>query len=416
MRDLPHPPSGFHRSRARSAAQAGRRRIHGAGPPLRWAAGAAGAALPGLRRARRRPARPVRRLPRRAALEPRRLPALRAAAARPAPTARAACASPPPFSHAHAAFRYEFPVDRLLPRLKFHGDLAAGALLATLLHWSLDPAAAAAGAWCRCRCTAPACASAATTRRWSWRGRWRARPGCRCWPSRLRRRRRTRAQTELGAAARRRNVLGAFALAPGPPLPAHVALVDDVLTTGATAGECAQRAARGRRGAGRPVGGRERAGFDGSAGALCAAPGRARCRGTPPARPTGWRGRRGSSRRGQRVRAIDELPDDEAGGHRRARDVVVHAEVRRACRAAPSPPGSRRRGCPARRDPVAEQDRGRLRAGAQVVLAIDHRVPGVVAGGPQQVAEEQQPGQLGGTVPCTAANAIGMPQPKARPR
>jgi predicted amidophosphoribosyltransferase len=58
-------------------------------------------------------------------------------------------------------------------------------------------------------------------------------------PARLRRVRRTQAQTELGAAARRRNVAGAFALAPGPPLPAHVALVDDVLTTGATAGECA---------------------------------------------------------------------------------------------------------------------------------------------------------------------------------
>src|SRR4249919_771706 len=49
-------------------------------------------------------------------------------------------ADAPPFARAHAAFRYEFPVDRLLPRFKFHADLAAGALLATLLHWSLDPA------------------------------------------------------------------------------------------------------------------------------------------------------------------------------------------------------------------------------------------------------------------------------------
>ena len=57
--------------------------------------------------------------------------------------------------------------------------------------------------------------------------------------NRLLRRRATQAQTELGASARERNVHGAFALRPGPPLPAHVALVDDVMTTGATLAECA---------------------------------------------------------------------------------------------------------------------------------------------------------------------------------
>jgi predicted amidophosphoribosyltransferase len=116
----------------------------------------------------------------------------------------------PPFARAHAAFRYEFPVDRLLPRFKFHADLAAGALLATLLQWSLDPSQ-----WPQALLPVP------------------------LHRSRLRRARRTQAQTELGASARRRNVAGAFVLARGPPLPAHVALVDDVLTTGATAGECA---------------------------------------------------------------------------------------------------------------------------------------------------------------------------------
>ena len=48
--------------------------------------------------------------------------------------------SPPPYTVTQAAFRYAFPVDRLLPRFKFHGDLAAGAVLATLMQWSLDPA------------------------------------------------------------------------------------------------------------------------------------------------------------------------------------------------------------------------------------------------------------------------------------
>ena len=147
--------------------------------------------------------------------------------------------APPPFERAQVAFRYAFPLDRLLPRFKFHGDLAAGALMAKLLAWSLDPGE-------RPQALLPIPLH---------RGRLRqrgfdqalelARPlarehGLPVLANRLRRIRRTQAQTELGAGARQRNVLGAFALAPGPPLPAHVALVDDVLTTGATAGECAQ--------------------------------------------------------------------------------------------------------------------------------------------------------------------------------
>jgi ComF family protein len=144
----------------------------------------------------------------------------------------------PPFSLVHAAFRYEFPVDRLLPRFKFHGDLAAGALLATLLAWSLDPAQRP-----EALLPVPLHRSRLRTRGYDQAlelARALSRQtGVPLLASRLRRIRRTQAQTELGAAARRRNVAGAFALAAGPSLPAHVALVDDVLTTGATAGECA---------------------------------------------------------------------------------------------------------------------------------------------------------------------------------
>lgn len=58
------------------------------------------------------------------------------------------------------------------------------------------------------------------------------------YPRALRRVRATHAQSDLHAAARRRNVRGAFALRAGVALPAHVALFDDVMTTGATLAEC----------------------------------------------------------------------------------------------------------------------------------------------------------------------------------
>jgi ComF family protein len=55
----------------------------------------------------------------------------------------------------------------------------------------------------------------------------------------LRRVRITGPQSDLGAAARRANVRGAFAAHPAVA-GRHVAVVDDVLTTGATAAECAR--------------------------------------------------------------------------------------------------------------------------------------------------------------------------------
>jgi len=55
------------------------------------------------------------------------------------------------------------------------------------------------------------------------------------------RRRRTPSQGKRNAAARERNVRGAFALKPGRPVKgSRILLVDDVFTTGATVGECAR--------------------------------------------------------------------------------------------------------------------------------------------------------------------------------
>jgi ComF family protein len=56
----------------------------------------------------------------------------------------------------------------------------------------------------------------------------------------LERNRATDAQTELSAVQRRRNVRGAFGARLEVELPAHVAVLDDVCTTGATLAECAR--------------------------------------------------------------------------------------------------------------------------------------------------------------------------------
>jgi len=71
--------------------------------------------------------------------------------------------------------------------------------------------------------------------------------GCHVEPGWLTRVRPTASQSDLGAAERRANVRGAFAAA-ARVAGRHVVLVDDVLTTGATAAECgrALRAAGAR--------------------------------------------------------------------------------------------------------------------------------------------------------------------------
>lgn len=140
---------------------------------------------------------------------------------------------PPVLQEAHAAFVYGFPVDQLLPRFKFHRDLAAGRLLAGAM------------ATCFAALPRPDALVALPLHRGRLRQRGYdqalelARPlarslGLPLLPDALRRARSTAAQSELDAVARRRNLRGAFAATAGTPLPAHVALVDDVMTTGAT--------------------------------------------------------------------------------------------------------------------------------------------------------------------------------------
>ncbi|HJW46383.1 MAG TPA: ComF family protein [Lysobacter sp.] len=144
----------------------------------------------------------------------------------------------------HAACVYAAPIDRLLPRFKFHRDLAAGALLAQLMAEAFAPLP-------RPQALIPLPLHRARLRRRGYdQALELARPLAHALDLPLRddllyRVRATAPQSELSAAARRRNLRHAFAVRETAVTPTHVVLIDDVMTTGATlraAAEALQRA------------------------------------------------------------------------------------------------------------------------------------------------------------------------------
>ncbi|MBM7062257.1 ComF family protein [Pseudomonas sp. UL073] len=147
---------------------------------------------------------------------------------------------PPSFSRVIAPWRYEFPLDSLITRFKHQAKWPLGHLLAARCAEHLLQAYAQGLPRPDLLLPVPL-----ATRRLRQRGFNQAALLAR-WLSAalqlpldedaLRRCRDTPAQQDLDAAARRRNLREAFALAPGVALAGrHVAVVDDVVTTGATA-------------------------------------------------------------------------------------------------------------------------------------------------------------------------------------
>ena len=170
-------------------------------------------------------------------------PSCCARCALPLPVAAATCGQclrrVPPFDSAWAPFRYGWPLDRLETRFKFGGDLAAGRSLAAL--WRGEPVPL----------PLPALIVPVPLHRSRLRQRGYnqalelARPlaatlGIPVQHDILQRTRDTSAQTELDRTARRHNVRGAFRMREGAALPDHIAVFDDVMTTGATLAECAR--------------------------------------------------------------------------------------------------------------------------------------------------------------------------------
>ncbi len=171
----------------------------------------------------------------------------------------------PAFDAAFAPFLYGHPLDLLMTKLKFGRSLAAGRVLAELWAAALHEALHARASLTLPRCLIPV---PLHVRRLHERGYNQAlelaKPlarefGLDLRPDLLKRLRATAAQSDLDAKARRKNLRGAFefnraaglkapfaATTKGQQLsglrqlPNHVALVDDVMTTGTTLHECAR--------------------------------------------------------------------------------------------------------------------------------------------------------------------------------
>lgn len=145
----------------------------------------------------------------------------------------------PPFATAVVPFVYASPLDQLVTRLKFGSNLAAGRVLSEL--W-IDALRAAAPTLPDALIPVPLHPQRLRERGYN-QALELARPMAQAFSIELLdavllRTRATCAQSNLDAQERHRNLRGAFTVTDAA-LPAHVAVVDDVMTTGATLHECA---------------------------------------------------------------------------------------------------------------------------------------------------------------------------------
>ena len=146
---------------------------------------------------------------------------------------------PPPWDSCIAGLVYRFPVDQMVCRFKFNRALACGQILGAELLAAIEnsgctlPEVIVPVPLHRSRQFSRSFNQADMLARQLGRG---LKISLR--PTLLARCKRTSAQSGLDAAARRKNIRGAFSCR--QTAIRHVALVDDVMTTGATLAECSR--------------------------------------------------------------------------------------------------------------------------------------------------------------------------------
>ncbi|HMM58053.1 MAG: ComF family protein [Xanthomonadales bacterium PRO7] len=163
----------------------------------------------------------------------------------PAPLCGECLQSAPSFASACVPFVYANPLDQLETRFKFGRNLAAGRVLSEL--W-IDAARENPPPLPQALVPVPLHPERLRERGYN-QALELARPisrefGIALYNDILVRERSTAAQSHLDADARHKNLQGAFALVPNASLPAHIALFDDVMTTGTTLRECARTLVR----------------------------------------------------------------------------------------------------------------------------------------------------------------------------
>jgi len=148
---------------------------------------------------------------------------------------------PPPFTRTVCPLRYDFPADRLVQAFKFKRQLAAGRVLSHLLCEAVTQLDAQLSDML---IPVPLHRWRMFTRGFNQAGEMAAYAGrvfqVQVLAGALRRRRNTPAQSGLSRRQRRRNLYQAFDWHGGVKPGRHVALIDDVMTTGATLAECAR--------------------------------------------------------------------------------------------------------------------------------------------------------------------------------
>ncbi|MGB4075492.1 ComF family protein [Pseudomonas sp.] len=155
-------------------------------------------------------------------------------------TCGACLRKPPSFTRVEAPWRYAFPVDSLITRFKHQAKWPMGRLLGELLSQHLQHAFDDGLSRPDWLLPVPLAEQRQRQRGFNQAAlltQWIAEPLQLPWQAHgLQRRIDTPAQQQLDAATRKRNLRRAFALSPAVPIDGlHLALVDDVLTTGATA-------------------------------------------------------------------------------------------------------------------------------------------------------------------------------------